>query len=159
MFESKKTKQAKSVLRTICQTLDDCELRYDKDEEKLLVTLTAKGDDLPVDLVFRVDADRQSVRLVSPLPFKVKEDRRLETAVAVNAVNDRLVDGCFDFDVNSGEMFFRMTNSYIESELGKELFVYMTFCTFKTVDEYNDKFMMLAKDLMSIEQFLSSLNK
>ena len=55
-------------------------------------------------------------------------------------------------------MFFRMTNSFMESKLGEEAFAYMLFCSCQVIDEYNDKFLMLAKGMVSIEQFLSSLN-
>ncbi|MBR6742530.1 MAG: hypothetical protein IKM09_03700, partial [Clostridia bacterium] len=96
--------------------------------------------------------------LISHMPFVIHEDKRLDVAIAVTALNNRLVDGCFDYDIKSGHMFFRMTNSFIDSRLDEEVFAYMLFCACKTIDDYNDKFLMLDKGMLSLEQFLSSLD-
>ena len=50
-----------------------------------------------------------------------------------------------------------MTNSFLESKISEEVFAYMLYCSCQTIDEYNDKFLMLAKGMISIEQFLSTL--
>ena len=71
-------------------------------------------------------------------------------------MNDRLVDGSFDFDMAEGRISFRLTTSYIESILGKKLFEYMLMVSASTIDEYNDKFLMISKGMISFEQFLDS---
>ena len=111
-----------------------------------------------MELDIRVDADRMLVMLLSLVPFTIQEDKRLEVAIAVSAINNALVDGCFDYDITSGRMFFRMTNSFIESQLGEDLFSYMLFCSCQTIDEYNDKLLMVSKGMLPIEQFLKSMN-
>jgi len=157
MAELKKLEQAKSVFATLCQTLDHEEWKFKKNEEKLSVECGARGEDLPIDISINVDADRMLVLLISHIPFVIQEDKRLDVAIAVSAINNMLVDGCFDYDVTSGHMFFRMTNSFIESKLSEDVFTYMLYCSCKTIDEYNDKFLMLGKGMLSIEQFLASL--
>lgn len=157
MAEIKDLTKAKETFAKLCQTLDSREWRYKKDEEGLSVECGAQGEDLPMEITIRVDADRMLVLLISHLPFVIQEDKRLDTAVAVSTINNMLVDGCFDFDIRTGHMFFRMTNSFIESELSEELFMYLLLCSCKTIDEYNDKFLMLAKGMLSIEQFLGSI--
>lgn len=158
MAEQKNFEQAKAVFATLCQTLDNQEWRYKKDEEKLSIECGARGDDLPMDITVKVDARRMLVLLLSHMPFVIQEDKRLDVAIAVSVINNVLVDGCFDYDVASGHMFFRMTNSFIESKISEEVLAYMLFCSCKTIDEYNDKFLMLAKGLISVEQFLSSMS-
>lgn len=157
MAELKNLEQAKTVFATVCQALDKHEWRYKKDEEKLSIECGAQGDDLPMEITIRVDAERRLVMLLSHMPFVIQEDKRLDVAIAVSAINNLLVDGCFDYDVTTGHMFFRMTNSFIESEPSAEVFSYMLFCACHTIDEYNDKFLMLAKDMLSMEQFLSAI--
>ncbi len=157
MAELKNLEQAKTVFATVCQALDKHEWRYKKDEEKLSIECGAQGDDLPMEITIRVDAERRLVMLLSHMPFVIQEDKRLDVAIAVSAINNLLVDGCFDYDVTTGHMFFRMTNSFIESETSAEVFSYMLFCACHTIDEYNDKFLMLAKDMLSMEQFLSAI--
>lgn len=76
----------------------------------------------------------------------------------LTVVNDMLVDGSFDFDMAKGRVSFRLTASYIESILGKELFECMLMVSATTIDEYNDKFLMIAKGMISFDQFLESKN-
>ena len=157
MAESKNLKQAQATFATLRQAFDRHGWHYKMDEEKLAIECTAQGDDLPMQIDVRVDADRMLVLLFSHLPFIIQENKRIDVAIAVSAVNNALVDGSFDYDFSSGHMFFRMTNSFIESEISEEVFSYMLFCSCQTIDEYNDKFLMLSKGLISINQFLATL--
>ncbi len=157
MADEKNIAQAKAAFSTLCQALDKHEWHYEKEEEKLSIECGAQGEDLPMKITVKVDADRRLIMLLSHLPFVIQEDKRLDVAIAVSAINNALVDGCFDYDVASGHMFFRMTNSFLESTISEEVFTYMLFCSCQTIDEYNDKFLMLAKGMISIEQFLSTL--
>ena len=151
-----KLERAQKVYATLCSTLDAHEWHYKKDEEKLSIDCEAQGEDLPMEITIGVDAKRQLVMLFSHLPFVISEDKRLDVAIAVSAVNDKLVDGSFDYNIADGHMFFRMTSSFIESEIGNELFTYMLMVSCHTIDEYNDKFLMLGKGMMSIEDFISN---
>ncbi len=157
MAEEKNMAQAQAAFATLCQALDKHEWHFEKDDEKLAIECGAQGEDLPMKITVKVDADRMLIMLLSHLPFVIQEDKRLDVAIAVSAINNALVDGCFDYDVASGHMFFRMTNSFLESTISEEVFSYMLFCSCQTIDEYNDKFLMLAKGMISIEQFLASL--
>ena len=159
MADEKKLAQAKEVFETLCRALDNHEWNYSKDEEKLAIECGAQGEDLPMKLTVKVDAERALIMLLSHIPFPIPEDKRLDLAIAVSAVNNRLVDGSFDYDVTKGNMFFRMTNSYLESMIGEDVIAYMLFCSCQTIDEYNDKFLMLAKGIISVEQFITTVLK
>lgn len=148
---------ARETFETLCRTLDKKEWRYQKEDEKLTLFCGAKGDDLPIDIHFTLDPERMLIVMVSHLPFVTPEDKRLDTAIAVSAVNNLLAHGCFDFDLKSGHMFFRMSNSFIESRIGEELFAYLLMAACNVVDEYNDKFLMLGKGNLSLQQFLEEL--
>ena len=157
MAESNNLEHAKSAFAALCQLLDDDNWYYEKNDEELSVECGARGDDLPIDITIRIDVDNLLIILLSHIPFTIQEDSRLDAAIAVCAVNNILVDGCFDYDVTSGHIFFRMTNSFIESEIGKEVFSYMLLCSCHAIDKFNDKFLMLSKKLISVEQFISAL--
>lgn len=157
MAEVNNVAQAKAAFDTLCQALEHHEWHYEKDEEKLSIECGAQGEDLPMKLTIKVDAERMLIMVLSHLPFVIQEDKRLEVAIAVSAINNALVDGCFDYDVASGHMFFRMTNSFLESTVSEEVFAYLLYCSCQTIDEYNDKFLMLAKGMLSIEQFLAAI--
>lgn len=148
--------RAQKNYATLCTMLDGNDWHYKKDDAKLKIECGAQGDDLPMDISIRIDSDRQLVVLLSHLPFVVSEDKRLDIAVATSVINYKLVDGSFDFDIEDGHMFFRMTSSYRESELAKEVFFYMLMCSCQTIDEYNDKLLMLAKNMLSLEDFINN---
>lgn len=151
--------KAKTVYETICAMFDARGWHYKKDEENLIIYCGVSGDDLPMEFIIQVRDKNDTVAFVSILPFTVPEDKRLDMAVAVCAVNYLLVDGCFDFDISDGELLFRMNNSYLDVEPGMDVFSYMINCAATTVDEYNDKFLMISKGYIKINQFLADLNK
>lgn len=148
--------RAQKVYETLCATLDKQEWHYQKNDERLSIECGAQGEDLPMEITIKVDSERQLIMLLSHLPFVISEDKRLDVAIATSVVNNKLVDGSFDYNVADGHMFFRMTSSFIESDVGNELFVYMLMVSCHTIDEYNDKFLMLGKGMMSIENFISN---
>ena len=122
MSEEKELKQAQTVYKALCEMLNERDWHYEKDEENLAIKCGAQGDDLPMEIIVEVDRKRQLVSLLSQMPFAVPENRRTALAVAVSQANNGMVDGSFDFDYLSGRIVFRMTSSYRESLIGKQLF-------------------------------------
>ena len=147
--------RAQRAFESLCNALDKNEWHYEKDEEKLSINCGVQGDDLPMALTIKVDAGSQLIILLSHLPFIIPEDKRLDVAIATSIANYGMVDGSFDYDITDGSMFFRMTSSFIDSEVGSELFDYMVTVSCSTIDDYNDKFLMIGKGLMSIEDFIA----
>ena len=154
MAEERDLKQARVVYKSLCEMLDDRQWHYEKDEEGLSIKCSAQGDDLPMEIIIEVDAERKLISLLSQMPFGIAENRRTALAVAVSQANNGMIDGSFDYDYLSGNIYFRLTSSYRESLIGKELLNYMLMCACYTIDEYNDKFLMVAKNNMSIEEIL-----
>lgn len=154
MSEDKELKQALSVYKALCDMLDERGWHYKKDIEELSIECGAQGEDLPLEIIIQVDKERQLVTLLSQMPFAVPESRRTALAIAVSQANNGMVDGSFDYDYLSGRIIFRLTSSYRASLIGKELLAYMLMCACYTVDEYNDKFLMVAKNEMTNEEIL-----
>ena len=155
MENATKYELAKQVYETLCAAIDRRNWNYGKDEEKLLVHVGVSGEDIPMKFILFVDADRQLIRLMSPLPFKMSEDKRVEGAIATCAATYGMADGSFDYDLSDGEIVFRMTASFRESMIGDGLFQYMISCSCAMVDKYNDVFLAIDKGLMSIADFLT----
>lgn len=150
-----KMANAQQVYETLCKALDRRGWKYDKEEEKFLVHFGVNGDDIPMKFIIYVDAERQLVRLMSPLLFKISADKRMEGAIAACAVSYGMADGSFDYDLSDGEIIFRMTASYRESQLGEGLFQHLISCACAMVDKYNDQFLALDKGIMSIADFIA----
>lgn len=144
---------AQQVYQTLCDALDRRGWNYGKEEDKLLVHFGVNGDDISMNFILIVDEERQLIRLLSQLPFKMCEDKRMDGALATCIVTNRLVDGSFDYDLSDGTIVFRMAASFRESVIGEGLFQYMIDCACSTIDEYNDKFLALDKGLMEIVSF------
>lgn len=153
MAEINMTK-AKEVYRTLLKMLDAKKFKYERHDEDLLIKSGIRGEDLPVEFVMVVLPKNEVVQFISPMPFNIAEDKRVEAAVAVAIANYGLINGSFDFDLSDGEIRFRLTTSYRDSTLGKDLFEYMMMVGASTVDNYNDKFLMLSKGIITVEQFM-----
>ena len=154
MANEKDLKQAQAVYKALCAMLDENDWHYMRDDEALMIKCGAQGDDLPMQIRIEVDMERQIVSLLSQMPFDVPENRRKELAVAVSLANYGMVDGSFDYDYLRGIIIFRMTSSYRECLIGKDLLGYMLMCACHTIDEYNDKFLTLTKNSMTIAEIL-----
>ncbi len=159
MADEKNLEQSKIAFNTLCKALEHNDWSYDKDEKELKIECKARGDDLPMDIRICIYPDNMVIALYSNMPFVIQEDKRLETAIAVSAVNNNLVDGSFDFNIANGNLLFRLTSSFRESTVSEEVFSYMLHCSCITIDEYNDKFLMLSKGIVSIEKFISDFTK
>lgn len=143
---------------TICKALDARELKYRKHEEDLVVILDVNGESIPMEFILMVDKDRQRIRLLSPMPFKMREEKAVEGAIATCAASYGMVDGGFDYNISDGEITFRMTHSYLESTIGEGAIEYMISCAFAMVDKYNFQFLAINKGLLSINDFLKKEN-
>lgn len=159
MKESGKHLAAAKVYYDFCKMMDDEEWTYEGNEEKLSIVCGAVGEDLPIELNIRMDVDRQLVLVLSRLPYKVPEEKRVDVAVAVSVINNVLVDGSVDFNLESGHVFFRITNSYMDSNLSGEVYGYLLYCACQTIDTFNDKLLMLSKGIIDVEQFIKLYNK
>ena len=146
--------KARAVYNTLIKMLDSRDWKYEKHEDKLLIKSGIQGDDLPVEYIMLVNPRNEVVQFLSALPFKMPEDKRVDGALAVCVANYGLVDGSFDYDLTDGEIRYRLTSSYRESELSPELFEYMMMVAASTVDNYNDRFFMLSKGMITIQQFI-----
>lgn len=154
MSDELKQQKARQTYETLCRSMDNHDWKYEKHEDNLAISCSARGDDLPVELTVTVDADRQVVMVLSRLPMNIPEDKRIDIAIAVSVANNNMVHGCFDFNLASGRLYFRMSNSFIDSRLGEDVFFYLVLCACRTVDEYNDRFLMLSKGMIDLKKFI-----
>ena len=150
--------KAKEIFDALVDMLDTRDWKYEKFEEDLVIKSGIKGEDLPIEFIVVVKPKNQVVQLLSRLPFQIPEEKRVDAAIAICVANNGLVDGSFDYDISDGEIRYRLTSSYRESVLGKDLFEYMIMVAAGTVDNYNDKFFMLAKNMITIQQFIEQEN-
>lgn len=151
MAEQQRNKNADEVFNTLCETLDDRHWKYDKHPEDSVVHFVVSGEDIPMEFVVYIDSEKELVRMMSQLPFAFSEEKRVEGAIATCQATYALADGSFDYDFKTGRILFRLTSSFRGSLISKELIAYMIDCSCYTVDKYNDKFLMIEKGMLDIE--------
>lgn len=145
---------ALQVYEMIKKHLSDHDFKFDTHDDDLVITLTVHGEDLPQPTIIRVDEEREVIHVLSPIPSHIPEDKRIDAAVAVSVANYGLVNGSFDFDMRDGEIRYRVTQGFMGIEVSDELIRYILAVVFKTTDDYNDKFFMLGKGLISLDKFI-----
>lgn len=157
MADVNQLKQARAVYKTMRDMFDARELHYESDEDNWSIISGAIGDDLPISLRMRVDPDRMLIIANSIMPFDVPQNRRAEMAIAVSRANYGLPDGNFDYDIESGNVVFRMTSCYRDSLIGSELIEYMLVVTFGIVDDYNDLLEKVAATDMTVDEIIKTI--
>lgn len=150
-MDEKRLKRAQKVFKSLCVALEENGLEYEKDEDELSVG-AAIGDDLPVKVFVTVNAETELITSLSPMPFIVPEPMREKVAIAICLINIRLLDGCFDYNFKDGKILFRVTSSYIDSIVGKEVLDYVFCLAAAMASEYNDKIFSVIQNDLTVEQ-------
>ncbi len=146
--------QAKQVYDLMVKTLEEKEWKFQEHADELLIVSNYHGDDIPIDFLITIDEKREVIQFLSPLPFKFGEDKRIDGALAVCSANYGMVNGSFDYNIEDGALRFRLTTSFTGNEIGPDFFMNMMAIACATTDRYNDRFMMLAKGMISLVQFM-----
>lgn len=153
MSDEMKSKAAQNMFSALCAFLDEKKLKYQKDEEDLTVNFAMEGKSFPLEFVFIIDEKRDLIRIHSPISAQFVGERLLDGAIAACQVNWTMADGSFDYDYRKGIIWFRLTSSYKDSLISKDVFFYMLSVALYAMEEYNDKFFLLSKGEIDIEEF------
>ena len=148
-----KEKEAKSLYKTLCHTLDNMKWHYNKEEDNFIIRTSAVGDDLSMKLFMKIDADRQVMYLKSPMPFEVPTYSREKMTTAVIMANYSMLNGSFEMDLNDGYLAFKMVVPYMESIISEKVCHYMITLSCSMTDKFNDKFKALVDGTMTLNEF------
>lgn len=139
--------------------LEHKKLKYTVEEQsdaRTHIRISFTGSDLPMTLHLILRADRQIVSVLSAMPFRMSAERMHDAAVAVIAANHGLIDGSFDLNMQTGEIYFRLTTAFMQTTLSEELFSYLMFVSAETIDRFNDRFMDLNTGKLDLAGFLEA---
>ena len=151
--------KARAVYDTVCATLDKMKWVYDKEEEELAITTGAKGTDLPIDIVIRVIPEAEVLSVQVPFAFEVPDEHSIDVAIAVSAANYGLIRGCFDYDMTTGDLRFRICAPYNgNTTLAEDVVEMLVLIAATTVDSYQTRLLMVAKGVVTPSQFLAEEN-
>lgn len=159
MEDETRNANAQAEYELLCQTLDEIEVPYTKEEEKLVVRFKIQRDEKSVPLTYymRIFPDAENVLLLSPLQLEVPEDKRFEMSYAINGINTLLFHGVFDFDIKEGSILFRVSTSFIDSIVGAVVFVDLIRMTDVLVNKFHGDLLALAEGNITLDQFIEKL--
>ena len=149
--------EAREVFRTMRRVLNARGLTPDSsdiDEGRMIISIEVEGHDLPQPTFIDVNDKYDIIRLISPIPGDIPEDKRIDAAVAVVVANNGLPEGRFDLDMSDGEITYTVEHYYKGGEFTEETGDHLLGTCFIITDMYNDKFFMLGKGLLSLEKFI-----
>lgn len=152
MTDNKKLKNAEKIYQTICGVLDKQKLVYDKTENKWRVNYTVPVNGLSIQFCLEIDVERDLINLYAKLPFTFSDERRINGAFAIGQINYCLYDGNFDYNFQTGEVFLRLTASFIDSDVSKDLIDYMMNSASKTLSDYGNKLLALSEGKITLEE-------
>lgn len=138
--------------------LQDHDFKFTPHDDKLLISLTVNGEDLPQPTIIHIHDDRKVIQVISPIPSHIPEDKRVDAAVAVAVANYGIMNGSFDLDMSDGEIRYRVAQGFMDIDVSEELIHYILAIVFLTTDKYNDKFFMLGKGMLTLDKFIEAEN-
>ena len=151
-----KKEQAKKVYETLCIAIDNRKWQCTRHDDTMVVTFGVASEDIGMNFILAVDAERQLIRLLSPMPFDIVEEKRIDLAIATCVATNRIIDGSFDYDLSDGKIVFRLTAPFMGCEIGEKLLQYMISLSCAIVDNFNDKFADINDGKLTIADFLAS---
>lgn len=112
---------------------------FDDDEEIMTVNFDVKREKSFIPFTITVDAERQLIRLYSPLDVQIDENNRFEACVNICRCSCELDMGSFDYDLYSGSIEFRMATSFNGSLISDKQIENMISYTCGVVKKYTDR--------------------
>lgn len=145
------------VYAALKAALDEIGWHYDSKDDIQLIISGFRGDDLPIDVKIGTIPEIDTLRYTSVLPFDVPENKQLELLVALNASNRVIKDGYFALNPENNVIVFYLTTCYMDSTVGKGLFIHYLKMLCSTVDHFNDKLLALAQGEIGLKEYLNWL--
>lgn len=146
---------AKEVFDGICNSFEKLGFHYKVDEEKNKIIFEYKGEDFDTPFLIHVDSETEMITAYAQLPFVVEKSRIYEMAVAVCVASNSLIDGVFDLNMDTGEIFFKMTITFKSSKAGESVGAQLALVAPLIVEANDDSLYNLATGKIDLPQFLA----
>lgn len=112
---------------------------FDDDEEIMTVNFDVKREASFIPFTITIDAERQLIRLYSPLDVQIDENNRFEACVNICRCSCELDMGSFDYDLYSGSIEFSMATSFNGSLISDKQIENMISYTCGVVKKYTNR--------------------
>ena len=152
-----KEKYALDNYKLVCKCLDELEVVYKKDDEKLEASFLFKDDEgknyVPF---FSINPDQQLIVLNVYPDFVISHENILPVAIAISQINYGLFDGSFDLNVASGDIAFKLTTNFWDSLLSTEVVKQMLMVGLDGAREFFPTIKKISDNELDVDEFLYS---
>ena len=157
MIQQENSQQAQSTFEALCFALTKLEWDYNKNLSELQITTTVWGDDIPMEIVVTTESEKQRVILSSVIPVEVADNREADIALALSMINTNLAYGSFKYNIAQKKIYFQLVSRFDGCEMSTSVFEQILTHSVKIIDNYNDKLLLLADNLMTLDEFTEFL--
>lgn len=159
MTDEKKILVAKKTFETLKKVLDEHNLGYDSDEDGLVIHTGGKGDDLPMRMFIFVEPEAERIQIRIPMQFDCPPEKMAECALFTCYASNRLSLGQYNLNISNGEITYVNIIYYAGSLISDEQYFTMIIHSFRAADIYNDKYLMLINNMISLGDLVNKLEE
>lgn len=135
--------------------LDDMNWQYSRLKRELGVRYFVSGEDIPMEFLVKIKPDVRMLCFISILPAKFNDSNRADAVLAACAANHGMVMGSFAYNMELDRVVFMASSLYDECETGTDWLKHQMYLSQTIVEQYNDRFLMLSKGVLSVEDFIA----
>ena len=161
MADEMMVREAKAVYESLKKYFDHIGMKYqvqaEEPEEQYVIQFGMKGYDIPMEFHIFIHVDPGIIRVISPQPVKFEAEKRLEAALAICKINNKIIDGAYSMDLETGMVLYTQTTCFMGSLLSDEVFAYLLGMSGSIVDHFNDKLLMLQTGMIDLEGFIHGM--
>ncbi len=144
--------QAEQNFKIVCDALDSIHYRYSKDSKNLTAYFFVTGDDMPIEMTFKINSKQKVIDLACGLEFKFPQIKTDVIAQACCYATNRCTNG--SFYIKDDTVGFKLQTAYSYCLHHIDQVLYMLNAASDLCDHFNDSFKMLSDGDMMLDEFL-----
>lgn len=151
-------REAAESIETFARMLTKREWHYKRNDGAYSLHVGVAVDALPMDIIITADPDHGILRIFSKISVTLSKDKIMEAAIIVNELNEGRLMGNFDLNITSGSIFFKVYSCIADCTISEGACGLLLDYAVRMVDDYNRKFLLLNKGVLSMEDILSAMD-
>jgi hypothetical protein len=125
-----------NIFQAFCRFLDEDDWRYRALEEKTIIKFGIQGETADFDCFVDIKLDRHLCILYVIAPNRVPSAKRTQVAEFLTRANYGLILGCFELDMEDGEVRYRTSVQVEDSEMSQAMIKTMIYASIATMEGY-----------------------
>lgn len=151
-----KLQKSKEIFDGFCEYLKSNDCRFNKDDENLVAFFIIKSDNIEIKFIAKAEVNRETLRIMAMLPVNFGSGKRIDGAMVTTIATSGMANGSFDYDISSGNVMFKIAESYMGSKISPTVYDYMVDCAMMTIAEYYGKFLAVSEGKMTVPEFMKA---